>query len=74
MKSGDILLHKLSDTLAEIEVTQLGISLKFQLYLSGKVVNSSTRYYSEEEIMKHWRLVNKEEINLYKLNNEVNIC
>lgn len=64
---GTILIHKISGTLVEASTCELGINLNFKFNLGSKMITSSTRYYTEDEVLKHWQFANEIEINSYKL-------
>ena len=61
MKSGDILIHRISGTFAEIVSSPHGFSLSFTI----RSYVSKTRGYSEDEILKDWRYPSLEEMELH---------
>lgn len=66
LNEGDILVHEISGTFAEISESANGYVLGFTVRYGGKVNVSKTKSYSISEIATQWRHIKADEIHMFK--------
>lgn len=64
MKSGDIVIHKISGTIATIIEAYYGYSLQFKTVVGGEQLVSLTKGYTKEEILRDWLHIDKNKLNI----------